>query len=119
MDELLANGIRVFLIYPVPVIGWDVPYRRYKMHIRGIDEPISIDAETHFERHAEVIEVFDDMDHELLTKIDPFEVFCDSFLDGRCVAELDGKLLYRDDDHLTNAGSEMLLGEVMSRMTNL
>lgn len=45
--------------------------------------------------------------------VDPAHAFCDSYY---CWALKDGKLLYRDDDHLSVEGSQYLANELMKAM---
>ncbi len=40
-------------------------------------------------------------------------MLCDNFIKGQCVTEIKGKILYYDDDHLSNAGSQMLVDEIV------
>ena len=114
IEELLDKGIRVFLIYPIPEFGWDVPYRRYKMYVRGLDSAITTDSAAYSDRHEAVVAVFDRLESRQLIKIYPFSVFCDGHVRGRCIAELNTRLLYRDDDHLTDFGSMLLLREFVT-----
>ncbi len=40
---------------------------------------------------------------------DPFDVLCGG-TEGRCTPLRNGRLIYRDDSHLTEEGSELLVG---------
>jgi len=47
----------------------------------------------------------------------PAELFCDSVLPGRCIAQLpDGRPLYFDDDHPNEIGARMIAEEVIQAM---
>ena len=48
-----------------------------------------------------------------LDRIYPFKLLCDTYIKGRCASEANGALLYYDDDHLSNEGAMLVVGEVM------
>lgn len=48
-----------------------------------------------------------------LVRVDPSGLYCNTVLPGRCMAELNGKPIYRDDDHLNRIGGDMLAGLIV------
>jgi hypothetical protein len=43
-------------------------------------------------------------------------MLCDTTQPGRCITYKDGSILYRDDDHLSNAGAKLILEEIVDKM---
>ena len=115
--ELLSQGKRVVLVYPVPEMGWHVPHYLFKSVLRQNESPdISISLARYRERSDAVRQAFDDLgEHPGLARVRPAQLLCDSDK-GRCSARRqDGRLLYLDDDHVNNLGAELLVGEIMAR----
>jgi hypothetical protein len=113
--ELLNEGKRVILVYPIPEVGWNVPTRLMKLKVRGIESNITTKFRRYMERSAPVLEVFDNLGiHEKLDRVYPHQLFCDEDLDGRCYTELNGELLYFDDDHLSSFGAQLVMDEINS-----
>ena len=109
LAELIATGKNIFLIYPIPEVGWDVPRYTFKRKLHEINAPVSTDAAKYYERSSSVIKLFDDIpDADNFHRIHAGKLLCDLQVSGRCMTQLDGKLLYFDDDHLTNAGAKLI-----------
>ncbi|MDO3720318.1 acyltransferase family protein [Marinobacter sp. chi1] len=120
IQMLLANGYKVVLIYPVPEMGWDVPKHLMKtIHINGelTLHDASISHQVFRQRNARAYAALNAVgDHENLVRIYPEKLFCNSFIDGRCAAHVDGKPLYSDDDHLSKYGAELVLERVIEHL---
>lgn len=117
IEELINEGKRVFLIYPIPEVGWDVPRQIQKRYFRGITDPLTTSYARYLERSKSVIDAFNSIeDNPKLHRILPSEIFCDSILAGRCLTELDSKLIYFDYDHLTTFGTGLVLKELKSHL---
>jgi hypothetical protein len=119
IKELLNAGKKVYLVYPVPEVGWDVPRQAFKQKFKGIDEPVSTSANLYYQRSKAVIEKFDALpDSDKLIRIHPGKMFCNTLLPGRCVTELNGKILYADDDHLSENGANLIMNEIRESIEN-
>ena len=95
-------------------------YLSREMH-HGINrqEPLSTSYQVFEAWAANTHEQFDLLaDNPKLIRIRPEDVFCNTSVAGRCVAQLDGKPLYFDDHHLNNVGAGMLANEVVAAMND-
>ena len=108
----------VFLIYPIPEVGWHVPNTLYKKYMRGESLSISTSHERFKSRNYFINEVFDSATEGNLVRVKPEEILCDTYVRDRCVATLNGAALYYDDDHLSNAGARLVVDEIMAYMSN-
>lgn len=110
IKDLLARGKHVFLVYPVPEVGWDVPRYAAKQLMYGNGRTVTTSFEHYRRRNATALAVFDDLgDSPNLHRIYPADFLCNgAFGSGRCGAVLNGAPLYYDDDHLSNAGAGLL-----------
>lgn len=115
IQKLVAAGKQVFLIYPVPEVGYDVPSRRARLKfLENSDDIVTTRYDLYQSRHADLFRIFDYLgEHKNLVRIKPNEMLCDRFIKGQCVTEIAGKILYYNDDHLSNAGSQMLADEIV------
>lgn len=114
IDELLAADKRVMLLYPTPEFGWDVPRYFYRQVMRGQNEiDIAIKAAVYDQR----VEPFRQAVEQVvgaranLVQVDPRDIFCD---DVRCSAYQNGRLLYRDDDHLSRYATDRLVEKIIT-----
>ncbi|MGQ0764603.1 MAG: acyltransferase family protein [Gemmatimonadota bacterium] len=118
LRNLLAAGHRVFYVQPLPELGFD-PRRCLRLRVtdrlREGQDACSISRGAFDRRHETVRstarEVADRIASERLTIIDPATVLCD---ETSCHAMLEGIVLYRDDDHLSVAGSQYLWRKLMA-----
>lgn len=102
------------LVYPIPEVGWHVPKLNLTQIIRGQAPGIITTAASRYrQRNAFAIEVLDSVDSPQLERVRPARLFCDSLVKDRCVAQWNQQPLYFDNDHLSLAGAEWLVAEIM------
>lgn len=121
VHQLVSDGKRVVLVYPVPEVGWDASYLLAKEELYGIerDAPLSTSYEVFKERvdisYKQLSRV---TPHPNLLKIKPGDLLCNTYLAGRCAAQLDEGLLYYDDNHLSQLGATILVENMLNGMEN-
>lgn len=109
IDALLKSGKKVFLVYPAPEAGFNVSHvlalssgRYGKESIDGL----SISKLAFLDRSGDILHIFDALPAaKNLHRIRPSDLLCG---DKVCLVYKDGKSLYYDDDHLSQAGAEYL-----------
>lgn len=118
---LLGTGKKVILIYPIPAHQWDVP-RRWARTMTSNEEKqleISIEYALVVQQDAAIAKAFDALGlHENLTRIRPDKILCNTFIANRCVATDNERLLYIDDNHLSNHGARLIVEEIMHHLEN-
>lgn len=114
---ILESGRKVILIYPVPEAGWDVPARLARIYkLNG--EIRAYDASTSYmrfiERNKDAYIALDSLgDHGNLIRIKPEKLLCNTYVENRCVTHINGTPLYFDDNHLSNAGAQIINNEII------
>ena len=115
VKDVIAMGKTVILVYPVPEVGWNVPMTLYKLnHIHGYGNlaqerrDINTSFAQYLTRNREVLQAFDQLDSSRLVRIKPAALWCNTVLQGRCVASINGSPLYWDDDHVSPLGAQMI-----------
>lgn len=120
IQMLLENGYKVVLIYPVPEMGWDVPKHLMKMlhiHQELMPQDASTSHKLFQQRNARAYAALDAIgEHKNLVRIYPEKLFCDTFVEDRCAAHVDGKPIYSDDDHLSEYGAGLVLDKVIEQL---
>jgi peptidoglycan/LPS O-acetylase OafA/YrhL len=119
IQSLLDAGKKVVLVYAAPEPGWDVPAILAREHRFGIErkEPLSTSLDVYLSRSRNAREQLDLLpDHPNLVRIHPDQIFCNTFIAGRCVVQWEGKPLYRDANHLNAHGRRMLTDLIAKRL---
>ncbi|MBT4711447.1 MAG: acyltransferase [Alphaproteobacteria bacterium] len=116
--SLLTMEMPIFLTYPIPEVGWDIAKENihsYKYQSKILDR-LSTDMALYDRRNAFVIETFDAITDPDLIPVRPRDIFCNTLIQDRCVAQFDGVPLYYDDDHLSYVGAEMLVNQIFQNL---
>lgn len=122
VGQLIADGKRVVLVYPVPEVGWDTPYLLAKESIYGVERnaPLSTSYQVFKERVATSYRQLSKVtEHPNLLRVIPEDLFCNTYLEDRCAAQLDEGLLYYDYDHLSRLGATLVVEHIFTGMSEL
>ncbi len=115
--DLLNAGKKVILVYPVPEVGWNAPSYAAKKLIHTKDSSVSTSHQKYIERNADAIAALDAIgEHTNLVRIKPEKMLCDTYIKDRCVAVVNDVSLYFDDNHLSNAGAQLVVNEIMKHI---
>ncbi|MES3023174.1 MAG: acyltransferase family protein [Pseudomonadota bacterium] len=109
----------VFLVYPIPETGLDITRFNFRTYLaRGaVDGNVSTAFAAYKQRNRFVEAALNDAaGHANVRRIEPAQLLCDTYVKGRCVVQLNGIPLYYDDDHLSNAGSAMVVDEIVKHL---
>ncbi|SIS89129.1 Peptidoglycan/LPS O-acetylase OafA/YrhL, contains acyltransferase and SGNH-hydrolase domains [Insolitispirillum peregrinum] len=108
VSSLIAAGIHVHLVYPVPDTGFDVPKAMVRHLMAGQDPfALTVPFEQYKKRNQVIMQIFDELpDSPLLSRIYPASVLCDS----QSCRTSDGQVpLYHDSNHLSADGARLLV----------
>lgn len=111
LRKLDETGKPIVLIYPVPELGWDIA--KMNFYAGRMLEEISTSRQIYRQRNAFVIDFFDGYEGKNLIKIPVAELFCDAV---RCFGQRGGVPLYYDDDHLSTAGSRLIVDKAFQAL---
>lgn len=114
VDQLLAAGKRVYVLYPVPELPLHVEKAVFPVVAYGSETPLplgrAVSAEYYKARNEFILGKLDSLPYsDRLIAVKPFDIFC---RDGYCPVVRDGKALYFDDDHLSIAGASMVVDAI-------
>jgi hypothetical protein len=108
MKALTELGRTIVVIAPLPEIGYDVPSANFIASRTGrdINELIAPSLGEYFARNQKTFEILRSFEEKYgIQIIEPWKVLCTA---DRCRAAINQIPLYRDDDHLSIFGSEMI-----------
>jgi len=119
LDRFLDTKSQIFLVYPVPEIGWNIAKKNwlYYTEKEEILDEISIPYDDYKIRNRFILDIFDSYsNNKNLFPIKPSTVFCDTFISDRCVAQYNKVPYYFDDDHLSDMGAKLVIDKYLKNI---
>jgi len=116
VGQLRALGIDIVIVGPVPDIGWDVPSALATAEWHNAPPPEGPSLRDFLTSQAATVPILKALEKDGVHVVYPHEVLCQS----TCNVQLGGQILYRDREHLTTVGAELLrpmLVQQLSRTT--
>lgn len=123
--KLLNHGHTVVLLYPIPEVGWNVPERLPKLlaqHPYNRDgwllyHGITTSYAVFRQRSRTTYAIYDAIgSHARLIRVYPEKIFCNTSQVGRCITHDQHTIFYADDDHLSFAGSHLLIDLIFTQL---
>lgn len=108
VQTLLNMNRKVVIVSPVPEIGYDVPTANFIANRSGRDlnEIIAPSMDEYLDRNQKAFSVLGKLQQEFgIQTVDPWKSLC---VDNECRVTIDGVPIYKDDDHLSLFGSELV-----------
>ncbi len=108
LDKLIAVQKTVFLVYPVPEVGWDLPLYNFATYLQTGDVPrdVSTSRALYQNRNKFITETLDDPRLDAVERIRPEKYLCELGDKQRCFAQVDLKPFYYDSNHLSSEGAK-------------
>jgi len=114
----LSELSNLVIVYPIPEAGWNVPKALKVFLVDGLavtNQTLSTSSELYDERNEAIVELFDSINFSI-KRVVTKDIFCDSFVEKRCVTILDSVPLYYDDDHLSKRGADLLAKAIFDKL---
>ncbi len=109
--ELTEEGIEVIVMRPTPEFGYDIPKALVRKTWTGV-EPRILNRDDYKERVHGTNEIIDTVVARYHAEaIAPADILCPD----SCEVSVRDEIFYQDDDHLSRAGAEWLVRELMVR----
>ena len=115
--EVSSSKLKTVTVYPVPEVGCD-PYK-YNLHQKKINgfelETLSFPIEEYDRRNKFVISTLDEFYKKNKASVIPVRLrsaFCQRYGIEACIVVEDSVPLYFDDDHLSDAGADIVVKEI-------
>lgn len=122
MSSFKSSKTPLILIYPIPEVGSDLQkyfFKFFNLHGK-MPEKVSTDFSRFKKRNKFVHNEFDKYEEsEFLIKVRPESLFCDTFESNRCLVMSEKTSLYMDSNHLSDAGTALVVEEIMKPIQRL
>ena len=118
LETLIEKGHQIVLIYPIPPVGWNAPIKLH-LELKGLDleqtkefltkTPVSTEYRLYEELSYSTFKLFNSIEHPNIHRVYPHTLFCNTTVEGRCVAHDEKNIFYSDNNHPSFAGAEMIV----------
>lgn len=106
MCFLSDNGAQVFVLEPIPEIGFGVPGALARKEMYGTNQELRISKTTYQQRNQQILNILSEAKSKCdVSLLSPQSILCD---EEYCQIEQKGHALYFDDDHLSTLGASLL-----------
>jgi peptidoglycan/LPS O-acetylase OafA/YrhL len=121
IQDILAKGHKLILVYPVPELGFNplrliyakYIYNKFFYKSQKNIETLTINYEVYKERNKKIFTILDSIQHSNIYRIYPDSYFCNKQIKNRCVANNKKSIFYYDDDHLSLEGSKFIINDIV------
>ena len=123
-----SKNNKIILIYPIPEVGWQFPQKLLNKIPKQINlikdylvpkNYITTSFEVYENRTKSSFELLDSIKSDNIYRVYPHKLFCDTTIKDRCVTHDDKNIFYRDDDHPSIKGSEMINDLIMKEIEKI
>ena len=126
IKKLLDNNYKIILIYPIPGPDFhvikrlmqEIPKTTFDASKYLSKNPLTFNLSNYQKDNKNIIDLFDELNHQNLVKIYPEKIFCDKEKDI-CFTHNDKSIYYSDEQHLAQTGVEMLVEKIEEEMNKL
>ena len=126
IQELLKNNHNVILVYPMPEVGISVNrVLKNKILGRGYsklflnDQFFTTSFEIYKHRTKSSFELLDSIQHNKIYRVYPHKLFCNTIIKDRCMTHDDKNIFYRDDDHPSLKGAEIINHQIIEELKKI
>lgn len=114
--KLQKQGNFIILVYPIPEIGWVVPYKLLE-YVKSTDSTkkinfkkiyVSTSYELFVERTKNTFRLFDSIKGKKIYRVYPHKLFCNTLLANRCIGHDYQNIFYSDAHHPSLKGAELI-----------
>lgn len=122
-ENILATGHPLIQVYPVPEIGFVADYK-LKQLMKGYEfdfenrlaeivrsKDMTVNYTAFMDWQERVINAYDAVEHPNYYTVKPHEIFCEPEYDV-CRTILNNRVLYRDTNHVSDYGAQLIIDQV-------
>jgi len=129
VQKLINNGHKIILVYPIPEVGWNVPYKLFNSMPRNnlneiksylsVKNFITTSYQVYKDRTKSSFELLDSIKGGNIYRVYPHKLFCGTLIKDRCITHDDKDIFYADDDHPSLKGAEMINKLIMKEIKKI
>ena len=120
-NDLVDSGFTITLLGPIPEQAWNVSRVLWRQGLQA-QAVIYVTREEYIRRNSYVNSIFEEMDNasSRLRFLPMTDIFCryqrKEIQDYICPISINGQLIYLDDDHLADAGADLVLNALFEKL---
>ena len=112
---LLDKNKKIFIIYPLPFIGFNPP-KYLASRAMNKQKPLAvIDYDDFVNRNSNIKEFFNSLEGNI-KRIHPEKIFCKTYYENKCAVNYKEKVFFADDSHLSLDGGVLLGNKVLEKI---
>lgn len=118
ITKLASASPALFVVYPTPEPGWDLPKYNFSHYLKSgnIPKDITVSYAIFNKRQSFVKDVFDGIDHPSIIRISPERHMCEPD-NGLCYLQKGHAAYFYDTNHLSFVGAEPLVFDIMKGLS--
>ena len=121
INNIINQGHKLILVYPVPETGFNPAKLLYIRYIKKYlfneiqyePELLTGSYDVFKKRNKIIFEILDSVQSSNVYRVYPHTHFCDKQVKNRCIANDAEHIFYYDDDHLSLKGSEYVVNDII------
>jgi len=124
IKDLLNNGVKVIIVYPIPPVGYDVMKKIFDYYIFNRenfdqfvkDNPFTTSYANFSNWVSESNKTLDAIEHPNLYRVYPEKMFCGTSIKDRCILHDQNGIYYLDSNHLSIAGNKKIIDQIVNKI---
>jgi len=125
INNLLEINAKVIFIYPYPEAGWHVPKKimskipkkTYEINNFLVPENfVTTSYDVYIKRTIKSFKLLNSIQHKNIYRIYPHKFLCNNIVKKRCINHDEKEIYYRDDDHPSAKGAEMINSLIIKKL---
>jgi peptidoglycan/LPS O-acetylase OafA/YrhL len=122
--EDLSKKNKIVLVYPLPEVGWNVPRKLinnyfYKKEKFSTEYYLTTSYKVYSDRTKTTFQLLDSIKGENIYRVFPHKLFCNNLVKDRCVTHDEKNIFYKDDNHPSAKGAEMINDLIMKEINKI
>lgn len=114
--DLSQNSSKLILIYPVPEQGFhlkDKLFQLIRFSKNTENLPIISSSYKQFKSRVErSYQVLDEIDGDNIYRVYPENIFCNNFVEDRCIVSNKNNFYFEKDNHVSPLGAKLIINEI-------
>ena len=123
INNLLNNNYKIIFIYPIPKLNQSISQKidnlfrssdiELQKYLNDIENYVNINYTKFVSDSKDTFDLLRGFNHKNLYKIYPHKIFCNNYIENKCVGHDKNSIFYVDGAHLSKTGSILINKELL------
>ena len=123
INNLLQNNHKVIIVYPFPEVGVSVPKYIFEKKLikdnKNSSTYLTVSYEDYLIRTKSSFTLLNSLKGKNIYRVYPHKLLCNTYIKNRCLTHYGKHIYYRDDDHPSIKGSEMISELILKELNKM